>query len=96
MFKTQYWGPFEQSMRSMRFLQPSNNGTKKKFPNLRKFKDTVILPPLVPKPKVQGPFRAQEDVWKQRNRPLSPSLRVSTAYDSKEIARYIVRMLAQL
>lgn len=73
-------------MTNMRFLQPADN-SKKKIPKLRTFKDTFILPPLVPKPKVQGPFRTPEEVWKQRKRPLSPSLRVSTEYESKEIAR---------
>ena len=75
-------------MKSMRFFQPHDDKTEKKPPKLKTFRDTFILPPLVPKPKIQGPFRTQKEVWKQRNRPLSPSLRVSTEYDSKEIARY--------
>ena len=50
-------------------------------------KDGITLPPLVPKVKVQGPFRQPEEVWRQRVKPLSPTLRVATAYNSIEIAR---------
>ena len=41
------------------------------------------LPPLRnPPKKMQGPFRAPNVVRAQRYRSLSPTLRVSTAYDS--------------
>ena len=51
--------------------------------------DGVKLPPLVSKVKVQGPFRQPEEVWRQRLKPLSPTLRVATAYNSVEVARYM-------
>ena len=51
--------------------------------------DGVKLPPLVSKVKVQGPFRQPEEVWCQRLKPLSPTLRVATEYNSVEIARYV-------
>lgn len=42
------------------------------------------LPPLV---KVQGPFKEPEKVWRQRIKPLEPTLRVATRYNAVEIAR---------
>ena len=52
-------------------------------------RDTLQLPPL--RKKVQGPFRAPEEVLRQRYKPLQPSLRVMTAYDSVETARQELR-----
>ena len=46
--------------------------------------DKTYLPPLV---KLQGPFKEPEKVWKQRVKPLEPTLRTATPYDSVEIAR---------
>ena len=51
-------------------------------------KEGITLPPLVSKSKVQGPFRQPEDVWRQKHKPLSPTLRVATSYNSVEMARY--------
>ena len=48
----------------------------------------ITLPPLVSKVKVQGPFRQPTEVWRQRQKPLSPTLRVATAYNSVDMARY--------
>lgn len=89
VFRSQHNGSFEQTMRSMRFFQPCETKLKRKSPQLKTAKDTSILPPLVQRPMVQGPFRAPEEVWKQRVKPLSPTLRVSTSYNSKEIARHV-------
>jgi len=51
----------------------------------RKIKETLKLPPIVGKAeKIQGPFRSREEVRRQRYRPFSPTLRVSTEYGSKE------------
>ncbi len=50
-------------------------------------KDGITLPPLVSKVKVQGPFRQPEEVWRQRHKPLSPTLKVATSYNSVEMAR---------
>jgi hypothetical protein len=47
----------------------------------------ITLPPLVSKVKVQGPFRQPPEVWRQRHKPLSPTLRVATSYNSVEMAR---------
>ena len=52
-------------------------------------RDTLQLPPL--RKKVQGPFRAPEEVLRQRYKPLQPTLRVATAYDSVEAARHELR-----
>ena len=52
-------------------------------------RETLHLPPL--RKKVQGPFRAPEEVLRQRYKPLQPSLRVMTAYDSVETARQELR-----
>ena len=35
----------------------------------------------------QGPFKKPEEVIRQKFRPLQPTLRVATAYDSVETAR---------
>ena len=50
-------------------------------------REGITLPPLVSKVKVQGPFRQLEEVWRQRHKPLSPTLRVATSYNSVEMAR---------
>ena len=49
-------------------------------------KEGITLPPLVSKGKVQGPFRRPEEVQRQRAKPLSPTLRVATSYNSVEMA----------
>ena len=38
---------------------------------------------------LQGPFKKPEEVIRQKFRPLQPTLRVATAYDSVEAARYL-------
>ncbi|CAD5116643.1 DgyrCDS5514 [Dimorphilus gyrociliatus] len=47
------------------------------------------LPPIHEKP--QGPFRDPHEVWRQRLKPLKPSLRVQTSYTSVEEARELMR-----
>lgn len=47
------------------------------------------LPPIHERPK--GPFREPKDVWKQRLKPLNPTLRVQTSYTSVEEARELMR-----
>lgn len=37
---------------------------------------------------IQGPFRDLGTVWRQRHKPLNPTLRVATEYNSEDIARY--------
>ncbi|XP_065904258.1 spermatogenesis-associated protein 17-like [Dysidea avara] len=44
-----------------------------------------ILPPIPTK--VQGPFKKPEEVIRQKFKPLQPTLRVTTSYESVEIAR---------
>ena len=44
-----------------------------------------ILPPIPTK--VQGPFKKPEQVMQQKFKPLQPTLRVATSYESVEIAR---------
>lgn len=94
VFKTQCNGSFEQTMKSMTFHQPGQTKTKQKSPQKNLTKDRVILPPLIHKPKVQGPFRTPEDVWKQRHKPLNPTLSVSTPYNSEEIARLCITLMS--
>lgn len=48
-----------------------------------------VLPPIPSK--VQGPFKKPEEVIRQKFRPLQPTLRVATAYDSVETARAEVK-----
>ena len=44
-----------------------------------------ILPPIPTKP--QGPFKKPEEVIRQKFKPLQPTLRVATSYESVETAR---------
>ena len=37
---------------------------------------------------IQGPFCDPGTVWRQRHKPLNPTLRVATSYNSEDIARY--------
>ena len=46
--------------------------------------DKTYLPLLV---KLQGAFKEPEKVWRQRVKPLEPTLRTATPYNSVEIAR---------
>ena len=46
--------------------------------------DKTYLPPLV---KLQGPFKEPEKVWRQRVKPLEPTLRTATPYNSVKITR---------
>ena len=48
------------------------------------------LPPLTER-RIQGPFKSRSAVLKQRYRPLNPSLRTSTDYESLENARDILQ-----
>lgn len=50
-----------------------------------------VLPPIPSK--VQGPFKKPEEVIRQKFRPLQPTLRVATAYDSVETARAEVKAM---
>ncbi|XP_076155975.1 spermatogenesis-associated protein 17 [Alosa pseudoharengus] len=56
----------------------------------REQQDSSFLPPINAK-KPQGPFRPAEEVWRQRQRPLSPTLRVATSITALEEAREELR-----
>ena len=75
-------------------LSPNDTPQKSKNSNtmmspVSKDSNGTTLPPLVQKSKVQGPFRSLDEVRRQRVKPLSPTLRVATAYNSAGVARYI-------
>jgi len=78
---------FEDRLRSVKPLSRAER--EKLFPQKKSHvveDENKELPPLKNAPttlkRQQGPFRSPKAVWAQRYRPLSPSLRVSTAYDS--------------
>ncbi|XP_063039765.1 spermatogenesis-associated protein 17 [Engraulis encrasicolus] len=52
---------------------------------------TLTLPPIHTK-RPQGPFRGVEEVWRQRQRPIEPSLRVATSITALQEARQELRM----
>jgi hypothetical protein len=50
------------------------------------------LPPLC---KPQGPFKDSNDIWYQRRKPLSPTLRTSTTFECVEQARLQLKLKEQ-
>lgn len=75
----------EYRMQKIKLDPPKNHDEFIKPKTFDKIPLPVSLPPLNMKP--QGPFRDPMDVRRQRYRPLSPSLRVQTEFDSLEKAR---------
>jgi len=84
------WQPqheFEKRLTSVKPL--SKEERDRLFPKstTRSIKTPDDLPPVRNAPqqqrqRQQGPFRAPDQVWEQRYRPLSPTLRMATAFDA--------------
>jgi len=85
------WFPKNDFERLLSSVKPlSQEERDQLFPSKKDdiYAESSKLPPIKNPPSfsrpMQGPFREPSEVHSQRYRPLSPSLRVSTAYDSAE------------
>jgi hypothetical protein len=88
--------PFEKKMKSLKFYLPSSHKshtTKHRTMSCDHHMTTATttLPPLNLPNRIQGPFCDPSVVWRQRHKPLNPTLRVATQYNSEDIARAELR-----